>query len=336
MSNAIEIRGLHWKSPKGPFAIRGLDLTVPGGSIYGFLGPNGSGKTSTIRLLMGMNRPEAGEITVLGGRGLGDLPDILARTGYVPERSHLYPGLTVSEALRFHGAFYRHWDPEWAEELRRSFRLNPATRIARLSKGELGKLLILLALAPRPDLLILDEPTDGLDPVVRRDVLSTLLDFVSETGATVFISSHLIHELERFCDWVGILEDGRMVAEMPMEAFKNEIKRVRVVDAPSELPTELPFQLLGRHTGEGITAGEIWIVRGWKDEMVAAITGGGASVREVVHLDLEEGFVELLKSARPEVWAARGGPGTPRRAEVTVTAPEASGASGASNQEGGA
>ncbi len=334
MTNAIETRGLHWKSPKGPFAIRGLDLTVPGGSIYGFLGPNGSGKTSTIRLLMGMNRPASGEISVLGGRGPGDLPDVLARTGYVPERSHLYPALTVSEAIRFHGAFYRHWDAEWAEEMRQRFRLNPETRIARLSKGELGKLLILLALAPRPELLILDEPTDGLDPVVRRDVLSTLMDFVSETGATVFISSHLIHELERICDWVGILDDGRMVAEMPMEVFKNEIKRLRVVDAPAELSPELPFQLLGRHAGEGIAAGEIWIVRGWRDEMTGAITEAGASVREVVHLDLEEGFVELLKAARPGVWAVGNEAESQPRAEGAVTAPGGVGASGASNREG--
>ncbi|MFC1661980.1 ABC transporter ATP-binding protein, partial [Gemmatimonadota bacterium] len=263
MSNAIEIRGLNWRPGKS-FAIQHLDLSVPEGSIYGFLGPNGSGKTSTIRLLMGMAKPQAGSISVLGGVVPRDLPETLARTGYVPERPHVYPGFSVSEAIRFHSAFFPTWDGTWAEEMRRAFRLEEGSRVGKLSKGERGKLLILLALAQRPDLLVLDEPTDGLDPVVRRDVLSAVLDYVSETRATVLISSHLVHELERFCDWVGLLEDGQVVAEMPMESFKNEIKRIRVVDPP--LTSEgLPFTLLGRHSSDGAGAGETWIVRGWDD-----------------------------------------------------------------------
>ena len=312
MGNAIEIRGLSWRPGKS-FALRELDLSVPEGSIYGFLGPNGSGKTSTIRLLLGMARPRGGEMRVLGGRVPGDLPRILARTGYVPERPHLHGGLTVGEAIRVHSAFYPTWDARWAEDLRGAFRLEPGSSVARLSKGEQGKLLILLALSQRPDLLVLDEPTDGLDPVVRRDVLSAVMEYVSETRASVFISSHLVHELERFCDWVGVLDDGRMIAEMPMEAFRNEIKRLRVQDAPAELPPELPFILLGRHPSDGMGAGETWIVRGWEDAMGEALQSAGARIREVVHLDLEEGFVELLRAARPEVWGGRNGqnPGLP-------------------------
>jgi ABC-2 type transport system ATP-binding protein len=308
MTNAIEIRGLRWQ-PSNSFAIRELDLTVPAGSIYGFLGPNGSGKTSTIRLLMGMAKPAGGEITILGGRIPADLPGALARTGYVPERPHVYFGLTVAEAMRLHGAFYPRWDGHWAEKMRDFFRLDPDQRVGKLSKGQLGKLVILLALAQRPELLILDEPTDGLDPVVRRDVLTAILDYVSETGASVFISSHLVHELERFCDWVGILDDGRLLAEMPMEAFKNEIKRVRVVDAPADTGPDLPFQLLGRHPSDGLGAGEVWIVRGWEDGMSTFFTQGGAAVRDVVHLDLEEGFVELLRASRPGVWGGINGTG---------------------------
>ena len=306
MTNAIEIRGLAWRPGKS-FAIQGLDLSVPTGSIYGFLGPNGSGKTSTIRLMMGMAKPGAGEIRVLGGRVPRDLPETLSRTGYVPEKPHLPPGFTVAEAIRFHGAFFPSWDPRWAERLRELFRLNNDTRFARLSKGERGKLLILLALAQRPELLILDEPTDGLDPVVRRDVLAALLDHVSDTGSTVFISSHLVHELERFCDWVGVLDDGRLLAEMPMEAFKNEIKRIRVLSPPEAGETAPPFQVLGRSASDGMAAGETWIVRGWKDGMTAYFEEEGAEVKEVVHLDLEDGFVELLRAARPDVWGGASG-----------------------------
>jgi ABC-2 type transport system ATP-binding protein len=314
MTNAIEIRGLGWR-PDSTFAIQGLDLSVPAGSVYGFLGPNGSGKTSTIRLFMGMAKPGAGEMRILEGRVPSDLPRILARTGYVPEKPHIHPGLTVAEAIRFHGAFYPTWDMSWAEEMRAGFRLNPDTRFAKLSKGERGKLLILLALAQRPELLVLDEPTDGLDPVVRRDVLTALLEYVSDTGATVFISSHLVHELERFCDWVGVLDDGRLLAEMPMDAFKNEIRRIRVVDPPSDPGADPPFHILGRHPSDGMAAGETWIVRGWEDGMVGYFAEGGATVKDIVHLDLEDCFVELLRASRPDVWGGRNGrrAGAPRR-----------------------
>jgi len=297
MSNAIEIRGLNWHSGKR-FEIRDLNLTVPSGAIYGFLGPNGAGKTSTIRLLMGMAQPAEGTIGVLGMRVPGCLPHTLARTGYVPERPHLYPGLTVEEAIRLHSAFFPSWDPVWVSNLGKTFRLDPAARIRRLSKGETGKLLILLALAQRPDLLVLDEPTDGLDPVVRRDVLSAVLEYVSETGATVFISSHLIHELERFCDWVGVLENGRILAETRMEAFRNEIKKVRVVGLPSTHHEPTPFRLLRREAADSGGGGETWLVQGWEGGMVEFFTNAGATVREVIHLDLEETFVELLGAAR--------------------------------------
>ena len=305
MTNAIEIRGLSWRPGKS-FAIEGLDLTVPTGSIYGFLGPNGSGKTSTIRLFMGMARPSEGEMKVLGGRVPRELPTVLSRVGYVPEKPHIHPGLTVMEAIRFHRAFYPTWDHRWAGQIQETFRLDPHARFSKLSKGERGKLLILLALSQRPELLVLDEPTDGLDPVVRRDVLTALLDYVSETGATVFISSHLVHELERFCDWVGILDNGCVLAEMPMESFKNEIKRIRVVSPPHEPLPGLPFELLGRHSSDGMAAGETWIVRRWEDGMAGHLSEAGAMVKEVVPLDLEDGFVELLRAARPGVWGGKG------------------------------
>jgi ABC-2 type transport system ATP-binding protein len=196
MSHAIELAGVRWRADKG-FAIEDLTLSVPAGSVYGFLGPNGSGKTTTIRMIMGMLRPDGGAIRVFDDSVPHDLPRILARIGYVPERPHVYPSFTVGEALRYHGAFFPSWDEAKARQLTDRLGIGLGQRIGRMSKGETGKLLILLALAQRPDLLILDEPTDGLDPVVRRDVITAVLDYVAETGATVFISSHLVHELER-------------------------------------------------------------------------------------------------------------------------------------------
>lgn len=296
MSNAIETRNLHYRAGK-TFEIRDLSLNVPSGSIYGYLGPNGSGKTTTIRLLLGLLRPRGGSITVLGHEIPRDSARMLARTGYVPERPHLYPSLTVGEQIRLHAAFHRRWDATRAEDLRARFGLDLDQPVGRLSKGETGKLLTLLALSQNAELLVLDEPTDGLDPVVRRDVLTALLDYVAQRDATVFISSHLVHELERVCDWVGVMDDGRIVAEMPMQSFKNGMKRLRVANAPA-LVEDAPFVVLARDAGDGVAAGEIWTVRGWQAPMRQYFEGVGATLREVVDLDLEEGFVELLRTAR--------------------------------------
>ena len=297
MNNAIELTDVVWRAGDA-FALDELSLRVPMGSIYGFLGPNGSGKTTTIRTFMGMLRPEKGTIRVLGLDVPGDMPKVLQKVGYVPERPHVYPSITVEDALAYHASFYPLWDELWAKELLDRLGLDPVRKIARMSKGETGKLLILLALSQRPELLVLDEPTDGLDPVVRRDVMTAVLDYVSETGATVFISSHLVHELERICDWVGVLDDGELLAELPMHSFKNGIKRLRVQDAPAMMP-DAPFVLLSRQPSNGIVKGETWIVRGWQEPMRQYFDGIGASVKDVIDLDLEEGFVELLRSSRP-------------------------------------
>ncbi len=298
MSDAIELRDVQCRLGKG-FAIRDLSLAVPDGSVYGFLGPNGCGKTTTIRLLLGMLRAQGGTIRVLGREIPRAAPDALADVGYVPEQSHLYSSLTVGDTLRYHAAFYPAWDGARAGELLARFDLDRDLQVGRLSKGETGKLLMLLALAHRPGLLVLDEPTDGLDPVVRRDVLTALLDYVSERAATVFISSHLVHELERICDWVGVMDRGHVAAELPMDAFKRGVKRLRVVGAPGALAAP-PFTLLARDPGDG-TGGEVWVVRDWEPAMVQYFAGIGATLREVLDLDLEDGFVELLRSfRRPE------------------------------------
>ncbi len=296
MNSAIELNDVGWRAGKS-FEMKDVTLRVPAGSIYGFLGPNGSGKTTTIRLVMGMLKPDRGAVQVLGRSVPHDMPSILARVGYVPERPHVYPALTVAEQVRYHASFFKLWDEGWAKELVERLALDPDRRIARMSKGETGKLLMLLALSQRPDLLVLDEPTDGLDPVVRRDVLAAVLDYVSEAHATVFISSHLVHELERMCDWVGVMDDGKLVAELPMQAFKNGIKRIKVAHAP-EAPVEPPFTILARESLNG-AGSEMWIVRGWQDPMRQYFDSAGIALRDVVDLDLEEGFVELLRSSRP-------------------------------------
>jgi len=301
MNEAIVTRNLTYRAGK-EFSIRDLAMSVPSGSVYGFLGPNGSGKTTAIRLILGMLPANDGTVTVLGHAVPSGVHAALAKIGYVPERLHLYPTLTVDETMRYTASFYPDWDAARAEELRRQFALRAEQRVERLSKGEAGKLMMLLALAHQPELLVLDEPTDGLDPVVRRDVLNALLEYVAAGQATVLISSHLVHEQERICDHVGIMDDGRLVAEMPMQAFRGGIKRLRVMQAPREL-TAAPFTMLTR----GLQTGreEVWVVRGWQTDMTQWFASVGSEVREVIDLDLEESFVELLRSARTTSVEAR-------------------------------
>ncbi|HVX40477.1 MAG TPA: ABC transporter ATP-binding protein [Gemmatimonadaceae bacterium] len=294
MSYAIETRDLFYRPGKG-FQISNLHMHVPRGALYGFLGPNGAGKTTTIRLLLGLLRAQRGSISVLDRSMPAEHVAVMSRTGYVPERPHVYPTLTVDEALRFHAAFHARWDHAWAATLVQQFGLVGDRKVGALSKGETGKLMMLLALAQQPELLVLDEPTDGLDPVVRRDVLEALLDYVSTHGATVLISSHLVHELERICDWIAVMDRGSMIAEVPMQEFKAGIKRLSVHNAPDQL-TDVPFTVLRRMSFNG--SGEQWLVRGWSDEMRAYFPARGSTLREVIDLDLEDGFVELLRSFR--------------------------------------
>ena len=293
--HAVEIQHLTYRV-KRAFALEDLSLKVPTGSIYGFLGPNGSGKTTTIRLLLGLLRPASGAITVLGHPIPDRAPAALARIGYVPEAPHLDPTLSVSEAIWFHSQFYRTWDGAWAARLLADFELDPKRAFGKLSKGQKGKLMMLLALAQRQALLVLDEPTDGLDPVVRRDMLSALLDYVSQHSATVFISSHLIHELERICNWVGVMDNGRLVADVGMERFKTGMKLLKVSKSPLDL-SSLPFRVLTRTTMNG-NGMEMWLVRDWAPEMAPAVAAAGGELQQVIDMDLEEGFVELLRSFR--------------------------------------
>jgi ABC-type multidrug transport system ATPase subunit len=294
MSFAVETRDLRFSPGKG-FEISDLNMHVPSGSVYGFLGPNGAGKTTTIRLLLGLLPHSAGSIAVLGESMPSRHAHVMSRTGYVPERPHVYPTLSVTEALELHAAFHQRWDQAWADALLRDFRLVGERRVGAMSKGETGKLMMLLALAQRPDLLVLDEPTDGLDPVVRRDVLEALLGYVASTSATVLISSHLVHELERICDWIGLMDRGSLIAELPMEQFRGGIKRLAVLDAAGP-PQEAPFTILARRPSAG--GGEDWLVRGWSSDMRSYFGAHGATLRSVIDLDLEEGFVELLRSFR--------------------------------------
>ena len=218
-------------------ALRGLDLHVPPGSIHGFLGRNGAGKTTAIKVLLGMARPTSGEARVFG------LPahvqdasvEIRRRTGFVSDDKDLYDYMTVAEMIRFTSPFFPRWRRDLEERYLRKFELPLDRKVKALSRGMRTKLALLLALCRGAELLILDEPTSGLDPAMTEEVLQALVTHVAGEEMTVFFSSHQIAEVEQIADRVTIIDRGRAVVTGALDDLKESFRRVQLVfegDAP--------------------------------------------------------------------------------------------------------
>src|SRR5712691_2127968 len=218
-------------------AVRGLNLQVPAGSIFGFLGPSGAGKTTTIKLLLGMARPTSGSVRVLGLPANGQEPsvEIRRRTGFVSEDKDLYDSMTVAEVIRFTAAFFPRWRRDLEERYLRKFELPPDRRVKALSRGTRTKLLLLLALCRGAELLILDEPTSGLDSAMTEEVLQAIVSHVASEELTVFFSSHQIAEVDQIADRIAIIDRGRAVVTGALDDIRENFKRIQLVfggDAP--------------------------------------------------------------------------------------------------------
>ena len=239
----VETRGLtkHYGTVG---AVRSLSLTVERQHITGFLGRNGAGKSTTIKMLLGMIRPTAGTGRVLGY----DIADpaqslaILRRIAYVGEDKGLYGYMTVAELIRFTRSFYPDWQPEIAARLLRAYQLPPGRKVKAISKGMRTKLALLLALARRPELIILDEPTEGLDPVSIEELLQTLRE-VRDAGTSVFFSSHQLDEVERIADRVLMIDRGQLVMNTLLDDLLNNYRNV-IVEAAPQNPMPI-FDLAG-------------------------------------------------------------------------------------------
>ena len=211
MSNAIEIRGLTKRFSR--FALGPLDLTVPCGAIYGLIGPNGAGKTTTIDLMFGMGRNDAGTIRVLGFDHRAETVPLKQHTAYASPELNFQVWGKIGKAIRFVRGFYPGWDDAYCTALMKAFHLAASDRIATLSSGAKTKLGLLLALARRPDVLVLDEPLSGLDVISKQQLFSELLKAVEDGQRTVLISSHSLSDLERFADHIGLLKNGKLLLE---------------------------------------------------------------------------------------------------------------------------
>jgi len=210
-TNAIEIRGLRKTFPG--FQLGPLDLSVPSGAIYGLVGPNGAGKTTTLDLIFGLGLPQAGEIRVLGCDHIKNEVAMKHAAAYVSPQTSYVAWKYVRRAVRFVGAFYPDWDQDYCDDLLVRFRIDPDAKIATLSLGNNIKLGLVLALARRPRVLIMDEPTIGLDPLSKRELFAELLALMGDEGHTVLISSHNLTDLERFTDHIGVIHEGHLLVQ---------------------------------------------------------------------------------------------------------------------------
>ena len=202
-------------------ALASVSLSLSRGGVYGLIGANGAGKTTLIKHVLGLLRAESGSVRVFGLDPVADPVAVLSRIGYLSEENDLPGWMRVDELIRYSRAFYPAWDDAYAEELRRAFALDPTAKVKNLSKGQRARAGLLIALAYRPELLVLDEPSSGLDPIVRRDILGAVIRTIADEGRTVLFSSHLLEEVEQVADHVTMISQGRILLSGPLAAIRE-------------------------------------------------------------------------------------------------------------------
>ena len=202
-------------------ALDSVSVSMPRGAVYGLVGANGAGKTTLIKHILGLLRAESGSVRIFGLDPVGDPVAVLSRIGYLSEENDLPGWMRVDELVRYSRAFYPAWDDAYAEELRQAFALDPTAKIRTLSKGQKARAGLLIALAHRPELLVLDEPSSGLDPIVRRDILGAVIRTIADEGRTVLFSSHLLEEVEQVADHVTMINNGKIVLSAPLDDIRE-------------------------------------------------------------------------------------------------------------------
>ena len=274
-------------------AVDDLHLEVPAGTVCGFLGRNGAGKTTTIQILMNLLRPTAGTAEVLGLNPATDSLALRRQVGYVAENRVMYGWMKVREIVWFTGQFYETWNQARVDGLISRFGLDPDQKVKHLSRGMNAQLALALALGHEPRLLILDEPASGLDVVVRRDFLESIIGLIQEEGRTVFLSSHLVHEVERVADRVAIIDNGRLVADGTVDEVKGSVKRV-VVRMPDGADDLADIEGLRHVQGEGLRR-QLTVV-GYGEAQDSRIKAQGGHIEDVMDVGLEEAFVAHVHS----------------------------------------
>ena len=289
---AVSTHGLT-KRYGGDVALDRVDLRVPEGAVYVLLGANGAGKSTALKLLLNIVPADSGTATVFGLDTRQHGPEVRAQSGYVPEQHAAgYPWMTCARLLQHVAPYYPAWDHTYAEELTSALDIRRDRKIGGLSKGDTRRLQLVVALAHRPPLLLLDEPTDGLDPVVRKRVLALLAEHLADCPTTVVMTTHHLHEVESFADHIGVLWSGRLAGQMTRDELQRTVRRYRI-----ELPDgwEAPRELVVAGARRARTAREVqWTMVGDEREVRERLTISGARVQDVSSLPLEEAALALL------------------------------------------
>lgn len=292
----VEVRGLTRRFGSRA-ALDDVTLSIPAGTVLGLVGANGAGKTTLIRHLLGLLKAQAGRVRVFGLDPVADPAGVLARIGYLSEEPDLPGWMRVEELLRYTRAFHPAWDEEYAAELVRQFGLGPAARLRDLSKGQRARAGLTAALAHRPELLVLDEPSSGLDPLVRREILAAVLRAAGDAGRTVLFSSHLLAEVERVADRIAMIHAGRIVFDDCLEALQERHQRVTLGFAAAR-PAPPPLAGAIAWDGGGREWTAVWSGPAVQLEAEAALAG--ARVLDRSGLSLDEIFVAYCGGGRGE------------------------------------
>lgn len=295
VANAIWIRNLAKEYPGGD-GVHGLDLDIPRGCSFGLLGPNGAGKSTTIKILMGLLAPTSGDAYVLGHSVLAEPDAIRRRVGYVPEHHHIYPWMRVSEVIWFTRSFFPSWDAPLCDELLGHYELHPSKKVKDLSHGMKTKLALVLALSHVPEVLVLDEPTTGLDPIIREEFLDGLKHLLQRQSCTVLLSSHIMSDIEKVADTIGIMHEGRLLICAGRKNLIAGTKRLRIRMGNGRASGVAPESTIFEDFVEGYRH---LTVRDFSpDKLQRARQQTGADDIEVVDLSLEEIFKDFIKGAR--------------------------------------
>jgi ABC-2 type transport system ATP-binding protein len=295
---AVSLEGVSKSYPH--FALQGLDIRLPPGGILGFIGANGAGKSTTIRILMGLVRPDEGRVRVLGREMPLDGAAARQDVGFASEDLRLYGSATLAWHMAFiQSVFPARWDARYAEVLLRRFDLRREQKIKGLSHGQRVKAALLLILARRPKLLVLDEPTTGLDPVARQEVLGELMEVLNDEERTIFFSSQNTLDVEQISDQITFIDRGRIIDSGDKESFLDRWRRVRLDVPPGVTLPQLPGVVAARSSGRMAVV----TTNSYEPALTALYQGAGATVHSVENMTLEEIFVANVMSRREGVAA---------------------------------
>jgi len=275
--------------------VHSLNLKVPVGSVYGLLGRNGTGKSTTIKMLTGMVQPDSGDAEILGEPVATMSPATRGKIAYVAEGHPLYRTMTIKQIEQFSKPFFPQWNSDLFGEIIAHFELPPKKRIWWLSRGQRAQVALALAVAPDPELLILDDPTLGLDTVVRRDFLESMIQIIQRDGRTILFSSHILGDVERVADRIGIIVDGVLRVDCPTDHFKQSVKKVVLTfdDKPQPWP-----EVDGVVSDITIANRREVVIANFNGRHQTAAESTGAKSIEVVELNLEDAFVEYTRGKR--------------------------------------